>query len=527
MLLAGTRQYLVALIAGALGALALPPFDIFVAFFISFTLLVWLLDGVSAGYRSGIVSRLWSSFFIGWLFGFGYFLVGLFCFNGALAEFTNISIFLSSPKVLLIAFVVLLASFYGIATFLAAILWSDGIGRICALACAFGYCEWLRSWIFTGFSWNCIGYAIMPIPMMMQSVHLIGLFGICALGVFCFSVPALIGTRQGMKTGVFLGAFLLIMHISYGAWVLNFFPNISQNIHKPFAIRIIQPNINQNMEMNKDNWEKVFKQYLDMTAHAPIPGNPEPVVIIWPEKAIPFIVTDKPDVLLRVAEVLKEGQILISGVVRKEEHGIRNKPIYYDSVYVIDNKGRILAASDKIHLIPFIEYLPYKDFFKVFGLSSFLKLRDYSSSSRRSERLILPNGTKLYSFISYEILFSNNIKVDSNSSDAILNLTDDSWISNITAAYQHFRYARIQAVELGLPLIRAANNGISAFVDEKGQIISSLGIDRIGSIDICFQPEITLGISTTARVRNFWLIEIVLLFGAFIGYSLLFFRRST
>ena len=137
---------------------------------------------------------------IGWCFGFGYFLGGLWWLGNALL--VEADEFAWAVPLAVIGLPAFLAFFYAFAAAFARILWSDGMGRIAALAFAFGLFEWLRSFVLTGFPWNAIGYAAMPVPLMMQSAAVIGLAGVNMLAVFVFAAPALIGTRKGVRVGL-------------------------------------------------------------------------------------------------------------------------------------------------------------------------------------------------------------------------------------------------------------------------------------------------------------------------------------
>ena len=173
MLLSGFGRAAVAFLAGALAVLALAPFDFFAVLFVSFPVLVWLLDGASGDPDAGFLRRRMPAFWTGWWFGFGYFLAGLWWVGSALL--VEADVFAWALPIAVIGLPMALAVFYGIATSLARLLWSDGAGRIAALAVGFGLVEWLRSFVLTGFPWNEIGYGAMPVPLMMQSVHVVGL----------------------------------------------------------------------------------------------------------------------------------------------------------------------------------------------------------------------------------------------------------------------------------------------------------------------------------------------------------------
>ena len=241
ILLWGWRRALVAFLAGALGVLALPPFDFPAVCFISFPVLVWLLDGAASDGTGGALRRLWPSFVTGWWFGFGWFVAGLWWVGKALLVEAGAHAWAMPFAILGLPAV--LALFYGLAAALARLGWRDDLGRIFALAAAFGATEWLRSFAFTGFPWNAIGYAAAPVPLLMQSVAWTGFFGLCALAVLLFSLPALAGGRRWRKTGAVLAILLAAAHVGYGWWALR--ETGGDNEKQTLAVRLIQPSIDQ------------------------------------------------------------------------------------------------------------------------------------------------------------------------------------------------------------------------------------------------------------------------------------------
>ncbi|NUS22240.1 MAG: apolipoprotein N-acyltransferase, partial [Mesorhizobium sp.] len=175
ILLWGWRRALLAFAAGALAVLAQAPYDFFAVCFVSFPVLVWLLDGATGEASDGWLRRLRPAFATGWWFGFGYFLAGLWWIGQALLIEADSFAWALPFAVVGIPFA--LAFFYGFATVVARLFWSSDIGRIAALAFGFGLAEWLRDVLFTGFPWNAVGYAAMPVPLLMQSVSVTGMIG--------------------------------------------------------------------------------------------------------------------------------------------------------------------------------------------------------------------------------------------------------------------------------------------------------------------------------------------------------------
>lgn len=501
LLLWGVRRAGLAVLAGAIGALALPPFDIFASMFVSFTLLVWLLDGATGNAETGRAG-LSSSFWTGWFFGLGYFVSGLWWLGNALL--LEADEFAWAIPLAVLGLPAVLAIFYGLATMLARLLWSDGMGRIAALAAAFGLVEWLRSFVATGFPWNTIGYAAMPVPLMMQSSHVLGILAVTPLAVYVFATPALLGTRRGAWPGLLLAALLLIAHFGYGGYRLYVAP--AGDADKTLTVRLVQPAIDQSQKMENTDRIGIFEKHLSLSAAAPAEGKTRPDVIVWPETSVPFILTENPDALVRIGDVLQEGQILLTGAVRAEERGAGQPPLYYNSVYMIDDKGQILGASDKVHLTPFGEYVPFETLLRRFGIEELISLPGGFTAAASRSPLTLPSGIGLYPLICYEAIFPAEIAADLSGASAILNVTNDAWFGATPGPYQHFLQARLRAVETGVPLIRVANNGISAVVDPFGRVIEGLDLGLSGAVDATFAISSAPKRNTYNHVLNLWLV---------------------
>ena len=503
MLLWGTKRAALAILAGAFGALALPPLGFFAAMFVSFTILVWLLDGATANPDHGYSQILRSSFVTGWLFGFGYFVAGLWWLGNALL--IDADEFAWALPLAILGLPAVLALFYGFACMLARLLWSDGFGRIAALAVGFGLAEWLRSFVATGFPWNAVGYGAMPMPLMMQSAYAIGLFGVSTLAVFVFAAPALLGTRRGMVPGLAIAALLFAAHIGYGAYRLSL-PDPEPGSSRALSVRLVQPVIDESVKLENADRTAIFDEHLQLSALPPKPGEKRPDVIVWPETSLPFILTENPDALTRIADMLGDGQVLLTGAVRSEDRGAGQPPRYYNSVYLINDQGQILGASDKVHLTPFGEYVPFEDVLRQWGVNNLISLPGGFSAAAERVLLPLPDGTKLYPLICYEVIFPDEALGDLAGADAILNITNDAWFGASPGPYQHFLQARLRAVETGLPLIRGANNGISAVIDAKGRIISGMGLDIKGVTDSTVGIVVAPNRNSHSKKYNFWLI---------------------
>ncbi|WP_394691135.1 apolipoprotein N-acyltransferase [Hoeflea sp.] len=481
MLCWGGKRILLSMFAGALAVLALPPFNFFAVLFVSFPVLVWLLDGASGPAEAGPLGRLRPAFLTGWWFGFGYFVAGLWWLGNALL--VEADSFAWALPIAVLGLPAVLAVFYGVAAAVARLLWSDSLGRIAALSAAFGLAEFARAYLFTGFPWNAIGYAAMPAPLMMQSVEIVGIYGMSALAVLVFSAPALIGTRRGAVPGILVALVLFCAHIGYG-WVVLSRYDTTGVAADGAVIRIVQPAIDQSAKWDIAERERIFSKLLQLSASPLAEGAPRPTHIIWPETALPFLLTENPGALSRMADMLQVGQTLVTGAVRLEDGVGGATRRFYNTIYAIDDEGQIIGSADKAHLVPFGEYLPFEGLLRRFGLTPVAESFGGFSGAERRGLLSLPGGLNAIPLICYEAIFPRLAEIDDERGKLLLNLTNDAWYGFTPGPYQHLRQSQLRAVETRLPLVRAANNGISVVTDPAGRMVGSLPLGDAGVFDI-------------------------------------------
>jgi apolipoprotein N-acyltransferase len=501
---AGRSRFVMAVVAGALAALMMPPFAIIATGFLAFPVLVWLLDGASGDPDRGFFLRLWPSFLTGWAFGFGYFVAGLWWTGNALL--VEADAFAWALPLAVLGLPAYLALYYGLAAALARLFWTDGWVRILALAGAFGLAEWARGVVLTGFPWNAIGQALMPFPVLMQSLTVVGSHTMDVAAVLIFAAPALIATGRGMRFGVGLAILLVVAHVGFGFYRMSVVAAATASESARRIVRLVQPAIDQSAKLDDQQRGSVFAEHLALTTAPPEAGAKRPDYIVWPETSIPFILTQNPDALVQIADALEDGQVLIAGAVRTETDSAGQPPRYYNSAYVIDSQGQIIGASDKVHLVPFGEYLPFEEFWKRVGLTAIAAMPGGYSAASQHNILVMPDGLKLLPLICYEVIFPDETARAAGDVDAIVNLTNDGWFGYTPGPWQHFFQARLRAVETGLPVIRNANNGISALIGPRGDIGAGLDFQSKGYVDVSLPTKIVPVLNSNARELNFWLL---------------------
>ncbi len=475
VLLWGWRRALVAFVAGAAGALAQAPVDFPAAAFVAFPLLVLLLDGAAGDPARRRFGKARAFFAVGWWFGFGYFLANLWWVGNAML--VDIERYAWALPIAVLILPAGLAVFYGLAAALARPLWNEGLGRLAALAAAFAVMEWLRGNVLTGFPWNAVGYAAVPVPVLMQSVTAVGMVGMNALAVFAFCLPAMLAARRGRVPAMLLLAALVALHAGFGFVRLSFAP---PGDARELAVRLVQPAIDQGAKWDPQKRDGIFRKLLDMSAAPGAEGRPD--VIVWPETSVPFLFQQRPDALAAVDQMLSDGQVLLTGAVRMEGESPTDADArFYNSVVAIDSSGEIFGASDKMFLVPLGEFVPFADLLARFGITKLVDLPGGFTAGTTRQAVEVAPGVSALPFICYEVIFPG--VAEGVSADLLVNVTNDGWFGDSAGPYQHLRHAQLRAVEAGRPMLRAANTGISAVVDAHGRIVDALALGATGVLD--------------------------------------------
>ena len=484
--LAGWRRWLMAGLLGVAATAALPPFHLLPLLAVAFVGLVWLIDG-SASRRSALAA--------GWWFGFGHFVSGLYWFGIAMMTDPERFAWLVVPAVLGIS--AALAVFPALAV-LAARLCVPRVGRVLGLALAWTAAEWLRGHLFTGFPWNLIATAWTISDAMIQFTALAGSFGLGLVTVLAAGLPAtLTGGREGRLrwAPAMIGAALLAA--LWGGGLVRLGGATGETVDG-VMLRLVQPNVAQHHKWKPELREALFRRHLALTEGD---GFERISHVIWPETAIPFFVANEPARRRAIARVTPPGGALISGAIRTTPEPT-DPPMLWNSLHGFDSEGRVIATYDKAHLVPFGEYVPFRDLLPIakltYGTTEF-------SSGPGPRTLRLPGLPPFSPLICYEAIFPWAVLDTADRPGFLLNITNDAWFGISSGPYQHFASARLRAVEQGLALVRVANTGISAVVDGHGRVVASLALGAGDVLDAPL-PVALDGLTPYARWGNGWLV---------------------
>lgn len=470
-------QRAAAFVLGAVGALAFAPLFIFPAVILALSG-IWFFLNREIEQGTSFSKIFW----LGWWFGLGHFTAGLYWIAHALT--VDLASFWWIIPFALLGIPAILGVFTGV-SFMTLKLWPyDGISRAFAFAAIWVGFEWLRGHLFTGFPWNLMGYAWAFNSGMVQMASLVGVYGLSLFVV-------LIGVSLNYLVGkeFFAKSIVLALYLITGlGWIWGTFrldnPDVLES--PPLGIRVVQPNIPQALKWDPGQKEAHFKKLLALTAQ---PSHLPLKAIIWPETAVPFFLEQEDFRRQLISEVIPQKGLLFTGALHRTLPGVTPFEIW-NSLLVLNDQGTIIAHYDKSHLVPFGEYIPLRNLSdRLFGKGSVKKitagLMDFTPGPG-PETIPLPEEFPSFSgLVCYEVIFPGVVINSTQTRPGwMINVTNDGWYGHTSGPYQHLEMTRFRAVEEGIPLVRAANSGISAVFDAYGRNLGSLGLGTKGVFDV-------------------------------------------
>ncbi|HRD77212.1 MAG TPA: apolipoprotein N-acyltransferase [Hyphomicrobiaceae bacterium] len=456
--------------------------------------LTWLLDGDVNRANGNGWARLRAAFATGWWFGFGYFFGGLFWIGEAfLVEAEMFGWALPFAVTLMPAG---LGVFYGLAATAATLAWRPGLTRLVALALAIAIAEWLRGHVLSGFPWNTLGYALTAPLMLAQSASVLGIHGLTLIVMLVLPAPLILledarAGRIGQSwrfAGILAALVMLTAMTSFG--MLRLAAGLAPML-EGVRLRLVQPSIAQREKWRPEHQERIFFEHLALSGASPA-GLAGITAVIWPEAAMPFRPLDSPEALDHVGRLLPIGVHLIAGGLRMDEEPATQSRRVYNSLLVFGVGGAPVAIYDKLHLVPFGEYLPLQPLLEAIGLRQLTKLRGgFARGAAPRALLRIPGLPTIGPLICYEAIFPGSLIQTPERPGLLVNVTNDGWFGETTGPHQHLHQTRVRAIEEGIPIARVANNGISAMIDPYGRILQRLELNVKGVIDTGVPRAIT------------------------------------
>ena len=452
------RRLLLAALAGAAGAFGLAPFGLWPLTLLALALLPALLLAAQTPRAAALT---------GWAFGAGWFAHAL---SWIVEPF-----FVEPDRYGWMAPFALIFMAGGLALFWGGAFWAawrathNPAGRLAALVVALSVAEFARAYLLTGFPWAAFAQVWVGTP----ADRLLAWIG-----------------PQGLALATLITAVLpgwaLVRRASAPGWALAVLPAVLMTVAALASgsgrgtelagtgatVRLIQPNAPQHQKWDPAYIPVFFNRQIEFTA-----AEPRPDLIVWPESAVPVLLDEAAPALARISQAA-HGADVVLGIQRLEGWRV------YNSLIRLDGGGQITGVYDKHHLVPFGEYVPLGDLAAEAGIYGFAAQEGQGYSAGPGPRLLdLGRLGKALPLICYEAVFPQDVNGAPERPRLLLQVTNDAWFGTRAGPYQHLAQARMRAIEQGLPMLRAANTGISALIGPQGEVIRSIPLGQAGYAD--------------------------------------------
>ena len=465
---------------GVITSYSLPPYNYFIINFITFSLFFIFL------FNKKKLSNNKYFFWYGWFFGFGYFLFSLYWIAISLTFDQSFRLLIPLAIIILPAF---LAIFYGLFTKLFLIFHSKGVvSSFFIFSTLFGTIEFIRGSILTGFPWNLIAFSFSDSTYFIQILSIIGTYSFNLICISLFTVPSILILKNSKKEILVCLSFILIAvsFLVFGIFKSNNFDSL-KNTKNFYTIKAISPNIGLDRFYSKKDELKIINELIALSA----PEKKEPTIYLWPEGIIPDSYVNNIIVYEDLfSKKFGDDDLIIMGLKSVEK--IKKEKLLFNSMVVFNNKLEVIQKYNKVHLVPFGEFIPFKNVFGAIGLKTITN-QYQSFSSGNTETLFNIKNDKinltLLPLICYEIIYSGKLSKNKNF-DYIINISEDGWFGNSIGPMQHFAHNIFRSIETGKYIVRSANNGISAVINPIGILEQEVEFGSIGSVELTASKSI-------------------------------------
>ncbi len=469
--------YILPFLFGSLATLSFSPFNFtFINLFI-LPLFFYLLVYINKKSRSVYRKKPYKiNFFIyGVAFGFGFYLSGISWITNSLTFDENFKILIPFALILIPLF---LSLFVGLTTLLIGKHLKLDFPSILIFSASLALSDYLRAYVFTGFPWNLWAYSTVSMIESLQIINIIGLhsYNLIVITIFTFPLIFFFKLSKIKKiTGLMIVfSIILGLHI-YGNYIIN--KNIKildKTINKAY-VKIISPNFDLEYGLNSKEIEKRFKKLIRYSN----PDKEKETIFIWPEGA--FSGYSYNEILSFKDLILKnfsKKHLIIFGVNKIE-------PItgsFYNSMIIVNNKFEVIQTYNKRKLVPFGEFLPFENILNSFGFKKITEGHGSFLKGQQNNNLIVKK-LNILPLICYEIIFTNLVQKSTSETNLIVNISEDGWFGKSIGPDQHFSKSIFRAIENNTFLLRSANRGTSAIIDNKGNTLKRINRNEAGNIE--------------------------------------------
>ena len=469
--------YIIPFLIGLLSVFSFQPYNFSVINFFILPIIFYLIVYINKKSKSTFRKKPYRKnlFTFGCLFGFGFYLSGISWITNSLTFDKNFEILIPFALILIPLF---LSFFIGLAILLIGPFLNYNISSIFIFSAALGCSDYLRAKILTGFPWNLWAYSVSESIEMLQILNTIGLYAYNLVVITVYTLPAFLFFRITLIKKIFflLSALIFISSIYiFGSYEINKNKNSINLSNEKINVKIISPNfdLKYGLTINeiKNKLEKLIK-YSD--------PQDKKTLFVWPEGAFSGYSYDE---VKQFKDIIKknfnENQYIIFGINKLN----KKSGLFYNSLLLVNNEFEVIQQYNKQKLVPFGEFLPFESLLNSFGLKKITEGHGSFLKGDKQKNLVIDN-LNILPMICYEVIFTRLIQKADLDTNLIINISEDGWFGNTIGPHQHFAKGIFRAIEQNSFFIRSANKGISAIINNKGEVIKKLDVNEAGNIEL-------------------------------------------
>ena len=418
-------------------------------------------------------------FFVGFLFGFGFFLSGIYWISYSLTFDDSFKYLIPFSIILVPLF---LGLFFGVATLISGYFLQNNFSSILFFISSLSFLDYLRSKILTGFPWNLWAYSWSWLPEVLQILNPIGLFALNLLSLTFFCTPLLILFFK--KTIHRLSVFIIMtslffLNFIYGSYTISEnkerFDVLEVSKENSINLKIVSPNFDLKYNLSEEEILRNLKKLIRYSD----PEKGKETIFVWPEGVFSgYSLIEVKNYLNLFKQHFSENHIIIFGINTLGKNGET-----FNSLLALNNKFETIFRYNKQKLVPFGEFLPLEKILNNFGLKKITQGHGSFQRGTTQESFLIRNF-EILPLICYEIIFTELVQKSSKNKNIIVNISEDAWFGGSIGPHQHFAKAIFRAIESNTYVARAANQGISAFINNKGEVIKKLTLNETGNLEL-------------------------------------------
>ena len=469
---------------GAITIFGFAPYNLTFVNFFTFSTLLFLISVIKkktqSKYRKKRSNRYF--FYLGCAFGFGFFLVGNYWISISLTH-DEVFKFLIPFSIILIPF--FLSLFFGLAILITGPFCEKNFYYVLFFALIFSIFEFLRGSLLTGFPWNLISYSLSWSIETIQILSFIGTYSLSLVSITFFCSPFFLLQKKPKKKNFIVLTILIIILVGNYVYGSNKIKKTIYNFDKNITVKVVSPNFSLE-DYNSQSETNQLKRLIKISD----PDKTRKTLFIWPEGIFYESYLQNIQIYKDLFfDNFSENHLIALGI----NNFINNKDLkdskYYNSLVIVNHKLEIISVYNKINLVPFGEFLPFKSLLTRLGLKTVTQ--GYNSFSAGKKREIINLGDNfsnilILPLICYEIIYSGKVKTKNQHPDLVINISEDAWFGESVGPDQHYTKSLYRSVEEGVFIARSANKGISGFMDPNGRSLKILDRSESGNVELKF-----------------------------------------